>query len=424
MSRTFTVIRREFTEMVRTKAFLIGTILGPVIMVGFFALQIVLAQSGGGERQVVVVDATGQGLGERVAAALESRSGAESRTQFTTEVLVLGDEDPETLRAGFQERIEADSLDGYLWLPAGAVDGETVVYEGKNATNIGELERIRGAVQVAVQGTRLSAAGIDAARVAEALRPVPFDARKTGAQAASGTPIALYILTYILGFAVYMVVILYGNAVMRGVLEEKRDRVVEVVVSSIRATQLMAGKVIGIGAAGLVQIAIWIGFAAAVLMKGEAIAARFGTAMPELPAVPLSVGLIFGFFFLAGFFLYAGMYAAMGAIATTDQEAQQLQFPVIMLLLPGIMMMTPVLNDPDGAIAVAGSLIPFTAPIVMPMRAVVTGIPPLQLTGSILIVVLTMLVLLWTSAKIYRIGILSTGKRASLGEVWRWLRTA
>lgn len=428
MSRTWPVLRREFTEMVRTKAFVLGTLLGPVLMAGLMAFQILLARGGGGERRIAIVDAGGAGLAAQVVAALQAEPlrgvEREGRTRYAAATVAPGERDADSLRAELIGRIEAEELDGYLWLPAGITAGETVLYEGKNATNFGELERIRAAVQMSVQGARLGAAGIDPAQVGSALRPVPFEARKTGERAASGTPAALFVLTYILGFAIYMVVILYGNAVLRGVLEEKRDRIVEVVVSSIRADQLMVGKVLGIGAAGMLQILIWIGFAAIALTRGGAIAERFGGALPELPAVPAGVGAVFLFFFAVGFLLYAGLYAAMGAVATTDQEAQQLQFPVIMLLIMAISMMAPVLNDPSGTAAVVGSLIPFTAPIVMPMRAAITEVPILELAGSALIIISSALLILWLAAKVYRIGILATGKRPSAVEVWRWLRTA
>jgi ABC-2 type transport system permease protein len=441
MSRTWAVVKREFTEMIRTKAFVIGTVLGPAFMVGLIALQVLMAKTGAGERTIAIVDATEAGLGSRVSALLapaparasgEGEAGAAgsrgdgdvARSRFEVELHPLGDRDREALRAELLARVEAKELDGILWIPSGVAAGEGVLYEGRNATNIAELERVRGAVQVAVQGARLSAAGIDPARVGEALRPIAFDARKVGGRAASGTPMALVMLTYMLGLVVYMVVILYGQAVLRGVLEEKRDRIVEVVASSIRADQLLVGKVVGIGAAGLLQVSIWIAFAAFALTRGELIAARFGGTLPEMPAVPASLGGVFLFFFLAGFFLYASIFSAMGAIATSDQEAQQLQFPVIMLLVVAISMMMPVLNDPSGTIAVVGSIIPFTAPIVMPMRAAITEIPLVELAGSVVIVTLTALGVLWVSAKIYRIGILATGKRPSAAEVWRWIRTA
>lgn len=144
--------------------------------------------------------------------------------------------------------------------------------------------------------------------------------------------------------------------------------------------------------------------------------------MPELPDVPLSVGGVFLFFFFGGFFLYSGIYAAMGAIATTDQEAQQLQWPVFMPLIVAIMMMNAVLQDPDGTTAVIGSLFPLTAPVVMPMRAVIGAVPALHLVIAALGVIATTILILWVAARIYRVGVLETGKRASAKEVWSWVR--
>ncbi len=427
MSRLWPVVKREFSEMVRTKAFVIGTVLGPVLIIGLFALQIAMAGAGNRERAIAIVGEADEALIEQVAAALQADRitvGGESRSRFIVETHTTDAGNADALRGELIERIEADELDGYLWLPATVIDGAAALYEGKNATNLGDMERIRAAVQVTVQGVRLRTAGIDQTRVAQALQPVAFEARKTGEKAATGTPAALMVLTYILGFAVYMIVIFYGNAVLRGVLEEKRDRVVEVIVSSIRADQLLTGKVIGIGAAGILQIAIWIAFSTLALTRGDEIAAHLGGSLPELPAVPISVAGIFLLYFLVGFILYAGIYAAMGAIATTDQEAQQLQLPVIMLLVVALSAMAPVLNDPAGPVAVAASLVPFTAPIVMPMRAAISEIPLPQLIGSVVILILTAIAVLWLAARIYRIGIFATGKRATPREVWRWLREA
>jgi ABC-2 type transport system permease protein len=423
MLRTWSVIKREFLEMIQTRAFLIGTILGPLFMLGLIGFQIFMAtRTAVSERKIIVVDQTGRGVGQAVGQGLTA-NGEAGRGRFTIEFVEADLAAGDAIRAELLERVGRDEVDGFLWIPAGVFSGEGVSYDGKNATSIAEMEQIRGVVQIAVQGVRLAASGIDAAEVAQALERVPFDARKTGGKAASGTTSALIGLTYILGLAIYMVVILYGAAVLRGVLEEKRDRVVEVVVSSIRADQLLAGKVLGIGGAGLFQVSIWAAFGALALSQGAAITARFGATLPELPSVPLSVGLIFLFFFTTGFLLYATLYAAIGSIATTDQEAQQLQMPVIMILVVGVSMMGPVMADPSGTAAVVGSLVPFTAPIVMPMRAVVTGIPLAELVGSMALVVLTGAALLWVSARIYRIGILTTGKRPSMREVWQWVRT-
>lgn len=426
MSRTWPVIKREFTEMVQTKAFLIGTILGPVFIIGIFALQVVFMRPGGGERTIAIVAEGDGALAHEVASVLGAvPSGDEARriTRFHVEVVPAGP-NPEAVRAQVVERVRAEELDGYLWLPADVIDGGRPLYEGQNATNMADLARIEGAVQRVVQGVRLRSSGIDPARVAAALQPVRVDARKIGGGAASGTPAALIVLTYIVGFVINMAVILYGNAAMRGVLEEKRDRVVEVVMSSIRAEELMVGKVVGIGAAGLLQILIWAAFAAFLLTQGDVVASKLGGgAAPDLPEVPLSVGGVFLFFFFGGFFLYSGIYAAMGAIATTDQEAQQLQWPVFMPLIVAIMMMGAVIQDPDGTAAVAGSLIPLTAPVVMPMRAVNGEVPALHLVLSAIGVIATTALILWAAARIYRVGVLETGKRASAKEVWSWVRS-
>lgn len=426
MSRTWPVIKREFTEMVQTKAFLIGTILGPVFIIGIFALQVLFMRPGGGERTIAIVAEGDGALAHEVASVLGAvPPGDEARriTRFHVEVVPAGP-DPDAVRAQVVERVRAEELDGYLWLPADVIDGGRPLYEGQNATNMADLARIEGAVQRVVQGTRLRSSGIDPARVAAALQPVRVDARKIGGSAASGTPAALIVLTYIVGFVISMAVILYGNAAMRGVLEEKRDRVVEVVMSSIRAEELMVGKVVGIGAAGLLQILIWAALAAFLLTQGDVVAGKLGGgAAPELPEVPLSVGGVFLFFFFGGFFLYSCIYAAMGAIATTDQEAQQLQWPVFMPLIVSVMMMGAVIQDADGTAAVAGSLIPLTAPVVMPMRAVIGDVPTLHLALSALGVIATTALILWAAARIYRVGVLETGKRASAKEVWSWIRS-
>lgn len=423
MSRTWAVVKREFLEMIRTRAFLFGTIVGPLLILGMFGFQIFLAtRAGGGERTVIVVDRGAGTLGTEIGVLLRDRY-TPGQTRFRVELEPPTAASDDELRADLLARIGRGEADGFVWIPREVLAGDVVVYEGKNATSLGDMERIRGAVQTAVQQARLAEAGIDAAAVREAMRRIPFEARSHDGKAARGSTGALMGLTYVLGFVIYFVVILYGNAVLRGVLEEKRERIVEVVVSSIRADQLLVGKVLGIGAAGIFQLLIWAAVGAGVLAWGGVIAMSMGAAIPDLPRVPLGVTLIFFFFFVTGYLLYAIMYAAVGAIATSDQEAQQLQMPVIMLLVLAISMMGAVMMDPNGAAAVIGSIVPITAPVVMPMRAVVTAIPPAELAAAMVLIVSSCVALLWMTARIYRIGILATGKRPSFREVWRWVRT-
>ncbi len=423
MSGAWIVIKREFIASVRTRTFLLGTLFGPVLILGLLFLPSAL-DGGGGERSIAIVDVAGQGMGEAVAAAMRLAAPDEERTVFHTEVVTPAARGEAEVRAELGARVAERSLDGYLWLPAGVMEGDSAVYEGRNATNFGELREIATAVQRAAQALRLRAVGIEPEALRDVFRPIPFEARKAGERAATGTAASAFFLAYILGFAVYLVVALYGNGVMQGVLEEKKDRIVELVVSSIRAEQLMLGKILGIGGAGLLQVMIWTVFAALALLFGDTLAAAIGLSLPPLPDVPARVAVIFLVFFTAGFFLYAGIYAVLGAIATSDQETRQLQFPVVLLLVLTLVAVVPILNDPAGRVAVVGSLIPFCAPILMPMRAVLTEVPAAELAGSLALLVVTGLAAGWLGAKIYRIGILSTGRRPTLAEVWRWVRMA
>jgi len=423
VAETWVVVKREFIESVRTRTFLLGTLFGPVLILGLLFLPSALG-GGVGERSIAIVDVAGQGMGEAVAAALRFTAPDEERTVFHTEVVPIAARGEMEVRQELAARVAERSLDGYLWLPAGVMEGDAAVYEGRNATNFSELREIETAVQRAAQALRLRAVGIDPEALRDVFRPIPFEARKAGERAATGTAASAFFLAYILGFAVYLVVALYGNGVMQGVLEEKKDRIVEVVVSSIRAEQLMLGKILGIGGAGLLQVMIWTVFAALALRFGDTLAAAIRLNLPPLPDVPARVAVIFLAFFMAGFFLYAAIYAALGAVATSDQETRQLQFPVVLLLVLTLVAVVPILNDPAGRVAVVGSLIPFCAPILMPMRSALMEVPAVELAASLALLAVTGLAAAWLGAKIYRIGVLSTGRRPTLTEVWRWVRMA
>src|SRR5690606_16253403 len=278
----------------------------------------------------------------------------------------------------------------------------------------------------------LQAEGIDPARVTGALRPIRLETAKTGDDGATGSAEVTTVLAFLLGFAIYMSVLLYGASVMNGVLEEKRDRIVELILSSIRAEQLMLGKVLGIGATGVLQMAIWVAFAALLIMNAPQLAGIFGApdevvAMLNsgglLPSVPFTVGILFVIFFAGGFFLYSTMYAVLGAMATTSQEAQQLVFPVIMPLIIGFFLVPMATQNPDGGAAVIGSIVPFTSPMVMPVRALIGGVPWIQLVLSIVLLIGTGLAIVGLGGKHYRIGKRATGRKPTQREVWRGERT-
>lgn len=196
MSRMWAVVKREFTESVRTKSFILGTLFGPLLIGAIFGMQLLMLR-GEEERSIAIVDGTGAGLGEQLAAIVAGGHGEEAgegRTHFRAEVLTVAEGGEEELRADLRDRVLAGELDGYLWIPPGILAGAPALYEGKNATNFVELNQIRGALQHAVNATRLSRSGVDPAMVAELFRLVEFEARKVGRRGATATPESAFIL--------------------------------------------------------------------------------------------------------------------------------------------------------------------------------------------------------------------------------------
>ncbi len=463
MSRSGAVIKREFLASVRSRTFLFGTLFGPIIMIGALLVPVLLAKKAEENQTIAIVDLSGRGIGQDAMRMLDAlvrirRQGDSAQvaarraraahlrnpsagatlatappmaaqagighTDFDIRLQTPALQDTVGLRDALAAKMTAGDLDGYLWIPAEAVAGERAEYISKNVPGFSALAQLRTAVQSAVQQRRLENAGLDPREVAGALRPIAFDARKLGAESGAAAPELALIVATFLGLLVYMVVILYGNGIMRGVLEEKRDRIVEVILSSIRARDLMLGKVLGIGAAGLTQVLVWFLFAGVLVRYGATIAERTGATLPPLPSLPLPFVATFLVFFTIGFLLYSALYASMGAIVTSDQEAQQLQFPVLLPLIAAVFMQQSVITDPEGPVAVWGSIIPLTSPIIMPVRAYLSDVPFSQIAAAAALGAATVLTLLWLAAKIYRIGILSTGKRPTMAELWRWLRTA
>jgi ABC-2 type transport system permease protein len=432
MSRSWPVIKREFTEMVRTKMYIIGTVLGPVLIALLMVAPLLFMRaSGGGERQVLLLDATATGIGQEIADALNaSGAGAGDFGIFTTfrveSMAVVGDglAERQAARARIGDQ-GARSLDGYLFLPEGFLTGELGLYEGRNATSMTQMGQLDAAVAAAVRSRRMTEAGVAPEVMGQIMAPTRIEKRKPGSAEAEGAGAETAMaLGYLMVFAVYFAVVLFAAAVMRGVLEEKRDRIVEVLLSSIRARNFITGKVLGIGIASLLQMMVWVGFAALVLTYGPGIAAARGYALPELPGITPTVAIAFLFFFSTGFLLYAAMFGAAGAIATSDQEANQLQFPVTIPLLIGLFMAYTVLVDADSTLAVAGTLIPWTAPMVIPFRSVMTDIPLAQYLAAAVLMIAAVVGTMGVTAKIYRIGVLSTGKKPTLKELARWLRAA
>jgi ABC-2 type transport system permease protein len=423
MRNVLIIIRREFLERVRTRSFVIGTALFPVFLIAMMVLP-GLIKAGGGERTLVVVDQSPAGIGQKVAAALEAPGKDENAIRYTIE-RVPGPLEPQ--RAALNARVEKKEVDGYLVIGPDVLQTSQVAYRARDVTKLQVVEDIERAVTAAVRQERLAGRGLTAAQVAEMVRGVRVQAaRISGDGDEGGNLIATLGTAYVILILFIQLITLYGQNAMRSVLEEKNNRIVEVIVSSVRPMHLMAGKVLGLASVVLLQIGIWAAFGALLSSQSGALASRFGLNAGVMKAVqlPPSVLAVVLVFFTLGFVLYAAMYAAAGATVTSEQEAQQLTFPLMMPLFVPIVFIMPVLTDPLGTTARVLSLIPFTSPVVMPMRAVATEVPAWEIAAAIALLVAGMLAVVWAAGKIYRVGILSTGKKPTLRELGRWLRAA
>lgn len=437
MSRMVPVIKREFTEAVGSKAFLIGTILGPLLIFGLFGLQfLVLAKGGGGEHTIAILDATGRGIGDRVVTEMGGRNAEPSfveRARYDLSVEAVSAEGKQEVVSAASQRVVDKELDGFLWIPPDVMTGAAVEYEGSNATNSQVTNGMQRAVQRVVQSERLREEGIDEDRLGGALAAVDMRVAKTGEGGEVGNPVAAMLLAFGMAFAIYIVVIMYGQSIMTSVQEEKRDRIVELIVSSVRARDLLVGKVLGIGAAGVLQMVIWVAAAGLLLTQGALIAGAMGASESTLeslssggilPSVPLSVGVSFVLYFAGGFLLFATLFAVVGAIVTNAQEAQQFVFPVLMPFILGLFIAMTAAENPNSTVAVIGGLVPFTSPMVMPVRASVAGVPMWELLTSLVLLYAAAAGMIWLAAKIYRVAIFATGQKPTGRELLRWMRAA
>jgi ABC-2 type transport system permease protein len=449
MGKLVVVFKREYLERVRSKWFIIGTVLGPV----FFLLVAISPRLFGDNEarskelaHVDVIDATGTGLGARVTAALHESYPLSRAPNLRTirPELVPAEEERSTLRVQ-----HADVL-GYLVLDSATVVGESMRYAGRNANASGDVEALRGLVRQQVLAEQLGREGIDAAKVA-AFSKIRLQARtqKIGDSGPErGTGIALLLLGWAVALLLYMMIVIYGQTIMRGVMEEKTTRVAEVVVSSVSTDTLLAGKIVGVGLVAITQVMTWIVltilamYYGAPLLVGRAgpglVASGGGgtSGMPAaagagaealaagLPVVPLWAAIVLLLCFVLGFIFYASLFAAVGAMVNSQEDVQQAATPVMLLLVSSVIFMGPIIANPEGTLARTMSLLPTSAPILMPLRMALVRVPWYELVGAMLGVLVSCVIAIWLSARIYRVGLLMYGKRPTVRELVRWVREA
>lgn len=425
MNKIGLVISREYFSRVKKKSFLITTILVPIVILAFYAAIIAISIKGSDTENNVAV--------------LDKANLFSEQSKITENNLKLSFIKGET-EESFKSKYKSEGYDAFLYIPEFDLkDLPNFTIHSPSTISLGTSSKLENVINKAVENKRLKLQGIDPDQYNKIQANVnlnnTIDTKEGSKKSVAGIA---YGVSFACGILIYMMMIIYGTQVMRGVMEEKTNRIAEVIVSSVKPFQLMMGKIIGIGAVGLTQFGIWIilvGLIQAIIplifpemmnqvtagVESSQSASIAGEIMQGLSALPLlKIGLLFLFYFLAGYLTYASLFAAIGSVVSEDQqEAQQLVFPVLMPIILGFVIMTKAINDPNSTLAVFGSLFPLTSPIVM-MGRVTYEIPMWQLALSMALLVGCFFLFTWLTGKIYRTGILMYGKKPSWKEMFKW----
>ncbi len=450
MKKFFAIVKREYGQRLRSRMFVLITVLGPV-MISLFGIApaLVLRIKAGGPVKIAVVDQTGkvypgvyksvmdnairsQPAQDKINAGLQGKNasdrfqevGEQQEGRFEIQEVRLEGRPLNEVKKELDGRVLAKELDGYLVLPADLLKDGNPQYFGRNTGDVFTRKFLQEALSRAVRQERLAEANIDPRIVQELSEPVHLDALKVSATGDgvrdSGEGFAL---VFGAGFIMYLTILMYGQMILGAVIEEKETRIGEILFSSVKPFTLMMGKLVGVSLLALTQLAIW-GLAFAVfVVYGAGVLATRGMTL-NVPHVPLIHFVYFGLFFLLGYFIYSTIYALIGSMVTTAQEGGQLSMPVVLLPLIGFYLFLPVSRSPDSSFAFWVSMFPFFSPMTMLVR-IVTQTPPLwQILLSLVLGFTTVAMVTWLAARVYRVGMLMVGKRASIPEVIRWVMQA
>jgi ABC-2 type transport system permease protein len=408
MHNVWLVAKREYLERIRAKSFLIMTILIPLLM-GGLVYGAALANGRSGSNLHIAVVTQDPKFGADLKSELESTTHYDRDTakQGVTKVDVISPPAADT-RATLDNRLRDRKLDGYIWVTPSATPHTRPTFEwvSKSKADILTPSLLGQGIRTTLTREGLGNLGMPASDVDTLLKPVDLVSEDKDAAFAS---------VYALFFLMYFVILFYGMNVARSIIEEKTSRVFEVLLATIRPEEMMAGKVLGVGAVGLTQIGIWI-VAGLLVAKLGLLAAGVSFAI-----TPVQVAF-FILFFLLGYILYSSVAAALGAMTSSEQELQQMNMFLMLPLIACSLVILRVVRDADGAVAQAFSFFPFCTPLIMYVRIAVHQPPAWQIALSIVELILTILAVLWFASRIYRVGILMYGKKPNLPEILRWLK--
>lgn len=419
MQKIWLIIKREYLTRVRKKTFIISTLLFPLLYLGLIFGMGFIAEKSKQNLHVAIIDSSGY--------FTESLLNKQNEIDNSS-ILSLVKSNADKVIADHK----AEGYDGYIMIPAISwKEGyDSLFFKANKSYGSGSTSAVEAKLNRIWRDIKNDSLQIDTEKQAilvKGLNVIPKNIQdeKANVKTAEG-------IGYVAGFLIYFILLIYGSQVMMGVMEEKTNRIAEVIVSSVKPFQMMLGKILGIGLVALTQFLLWIAFVFIIYNVGKASGAESGMAsqvVGSMQTIFTSVNMplilfCFGFYFLAGFFFYSSLYGAIGSAVNEDmREAQSLSFPITMLVIISIAMMTTAISDPTGPVAVWASIIPFSSPIVMMARipyGVPGTVPYWQLALSMGLLVLGFIFTVWFAAKIYRTGILMYGKKPSWKEMIRW----
>lgn len=419
------VAKREYLQRIKSKGFWIGTLVLPLFISGAIVLPTLLLAKSRTSQDIVVVDETGQVAPDLAAGRVQRRQTDDFDKIASFRIRAEAPQaDPKAQRAALDQQVLADVIDAWVWIPKGALTGERVEYHARSVSNFVTQQNLRDDISSLVRRVRLQQAGLDPERIGKLSEPVKLETIKVskgGSRAEAGVFGMLFAVGLFL--MLYMSIVIWGQQVMHGVLEEKGSRVVEVVVSAVKPFELMLGKLSGICLVGLTQLTIWLTTMLLITAPGIAGSLAF---LPKdsMPSISPVVVLNFILLFILGFFSFSTIYAAIGAAFNNIQEAQQVAGVAVMIVVVPMFFLNQFINDPNSTLAVTLSLIPLFTPLLMSLRIALDMPPWWQLLLAYALTIGFTWMMVWACARVYRIGILMYGKKPTIQEIWKWMRYA
>ncbi|CAN5494638.1 ABC transporter permease [soil metagenome] len=448
MKKFLAVVKHEYKKVVLKWSFLIATLLFPVLAAAFAVVPALIFSIKGEATRIIIVDQTGK-IAPRIRENLSREKSAEKTEQAqkdslkdltapsdekmkrTTEQLgasfnfveYAAEEKPiEQIKRELNGKIITKEIDAYLIIPQNYdTPKEPFEFFSRKAGDVIANSNLRNAINSAVRSQRLADANISEDKLKNLSQNVDLTVKTVSEKGNEKDSEGIFAASFIFGLMIYITLLIYGQQILAAVVEEKETRIAEILFSSAKPFELMMGKLVGVGLAGLTQLAIWVTSALVLVGIGLAqmSAAGMNISIPDI--TPLTV-VYFFIFFLLGFFIYATIYALIGSMVTTVQEGSQFAMFPVMFLVIGFYLSFAVIRDPNSSVSFWVSIAPFLAPITMPVRIIAETPPFWQIALSVLLNGAAIAFLVWIAARVYRVGMLMYGKRATIPEVWKWIR--